>query len=369
MPVDRPAAVAAEDPGAVLRAARVAAGLTVSEAARRLKLTVRVVEGIEDNDRQRMPPAVYMRGFVRNYARLLGLDAELLLKAYAQEQPPPPKPRDNNTRSLRMGRMSPADGFSFGKILPLAVVGGLALVVLLGVLFWLWRADQHLNLGDAGGAPAPVEAGSDARAGQGDGSREPHPRTDGQTDVTAAAVLSEENDGANDSGSGGQAATETAAVRSDAPAAERAERAAVEGWPDAEPGGAVPAGVASTRGDAGEFARGTAGADVAQPAAGFTRNEWPATDDPPIVSRLTTVGDEQLRFEFTEDCWVEIFDTEGEVLYQNLLRRRQTLFLIGAGPFQIRLGYAPGVTLAYNGEPVPLAPHTQNNVASLVVGQ
>ena len=51
------------------------------------------------------------------------------------------------------------------------------------------------------------------------------------------------------------------------------------------------------------------------------------------------------------------------------MRRRQTLRLVGAGPFQIRLGYAPAVTLAYNGEPVPLAPHTRNTVALLVVGQ
>ena len=87
------------------------------------------------------------------------------------------------------------------------------------------------------------------------------------------------------------------------------------------------------------------------------------------VRRITPLGDDELWFEFTQDCWVEVFNTEGQALYENLLRRRQSLRLIGTGPFQIRLGYAPGAMLEYNGEPVRLGPHTRNNVASLVLGQ
>jgi len=66
---------------------------------------------------------------------------------------------------------------------------------------------------------------------------------------------------------------------------------------------------------------------------------------------------------------VEIRDPEGRVLYSNLNEAGTSLELVGQGPFRILLGYAPGVTLAFEGEPVALGPHTRNNVATLVLGQ
>jgi cytoskeleton protein RodZ len=87
------------------------------------------------------------------------------------------------------------------------------------------------------------------------------------------------------------------------------------------------------------------------------------------VHRITEFGDEMLQFSFTEECWVEVKSAAGDNLYSNLNRAGATLMLEGRGPFRILLGYAPGVTLTYNGEPVTLAPHTRNNVATLVLGQ
>jgi cytoskeleton protein RodZ len=66
---------------------------------------------------------------------------------------------------------------------------------------------------------------------------------------------------------------------------------------------------------------------------------------------------------------VEIKDTAGAVLFGDLGRAGGQIELVGAGPFRVLLGYAPGVLLEYNSEPVALAPHTRNNVASLVLGQ
>ena len=85
--------------------------------------------------------------------------------------------------------------------------------------------------------------------------------------------------------------------------------------------------------------------------------------------RITEFGDDVLLFTFTEECWVEVRSTDGDNLYSNLSRAGGSLQLLGQGPFRILLGYAPGVELYFNGEPVPLAPHTRNNVANLVLGQ
>ncbi len=78
--VDGPTPVAASaGPGARLRAAREAAGLSLDQVAQQLKLAPRQVKALEDESFGELPGRTFSRGFVRNYARLLDLDAQDLL--------------------------------------------------------------------------------------------------------------------------------------------------------------------------------------------------------------------------------------------------------------------------------------------------
>jgi len=65
--------------GQILRDAREAQGITLEDAAARLRLMQRQVEAMETDDFESLDPPVFARGFVRNYARLLGLAPEALL--------------------------------------------------------------------------------------------------------------------------------------------------------------------------------------------------------------------------------------------------------------------------------------------------
>ena len=67
-------------PGAMLRAAREAAGLSLEQVAQQLKLAPRQVKALEDESFADLPGRTFSRGFVRNYARLLNLDAQDLLE-------------------------------------------------------------------------------------------------------------------------------------------------------------------------------------------------------------------------------------------------------------------------------------------------
>jgi cytoskeleton protein RodZ len=75
---------AALHPGAVLREAREARRMTRDEVAQVLKLTPRQVAAIENEEFDLLPGATFARGFVRNYARMLGIDAAPLLRALDQ---------------------------------------------------------------------------------------------------------------------------------------------------------------------------------------------------------------------------------------------------------------------------------------------
>src|SRR5512141_1250589 len=65
--------------GQLLRDAREAQGVTLEEAAVRLRLMHRQIEAMERDDFESLGQPVFARGFVRNYARLLGLAPESLL--------------------------------------------------------------------------------------------------------------------------------------------------------------------------------------------------------------------------------------------------------------------------------------------------
>jgi cytoskeleton protein RodZ len=65
--------------GARLSAARQARNLSVADVAAKLKLTPRQIECLEREDLEHLPSEVFVRGFVRNYARLVGIDPESLI--------------------------------------------------------------------------------------------------------------------------------------------------------------------------------------------------------------------------------------------------------------------------------------------------
>lgn len=65
--------------GQQLHAGRLHCGMSVDDVARALKLSTRQVESLEDDDWANLPGKTMIRGFVRNYARLVGLDGHALM--------------------------------------------------------------------------------------------------------------------------------------------------------------------------------------------------------------------------------------------------------------------------------------------------
>jgi cytoskeleton protein RodZ len=76
-------------PGASLAHARQALGWSVVEVARQLKLHPRQVEALEKDAFDRLRSPIYVRGFARNYARLVGADVPALMRALDERCPMP----------------------------------------------------------------------------------------------------------------------------------------------------------------------------------------------------------------------------------------------------------------------------------------
>ena len=70
---------------------------------------------------------------------------------------------------------------------------------------------------------------------------------------------------------------------------------------------------------------------------------------------------------FERDCWVEVRDRNGKIVYSQLNRGGSEQQVFGAAPLTMTLGNARGVRVLYNDKAVDLEPHTKIDVARLTL--
>jgi cytoskeleton protein RodZ len=113
--------------GARLRAAREAAGLSLDQVAQQLKLAPRQVKALEDESFGELPGRTFSRGFVRNYARLLHLDAQDLLAHLPDvSQAPALESPTLHSTATRMAELPSASAAKTGLarwLIPLILIG------------------------------------------------------------------------------------------------------------------------------------------------------------------------------------------------------------------------------------------------------
>ena len=69
-----------KDVGAVLRKAREGASYSIAYVADQIHLEEHVVQAIEANEFDQLPEPVFIRGYIRSYAKLLGIDHQPLIE-------------------------------------------------------------------------------------------------------------------------------------------------------------------------------------------------------------------------------------------------------------------------------------------------
>ena len=80
-------------------------------------------------------------------------------------------------------------------------------------------------------------------------------------------------------------------------------------------------------------------------------------------------GQGQVQLQFTADCWTQVTDGTGKVLLSGLKRKGENVSVSGKPPFSVRLGFARGAQVSYNGQVVDVAPFTSGETARLKLGQ
>jgi cytoskeleton protein RodZ len=76
----------ASGPGSTLRRARETRRLSVDDIADRTKIAPHILEAIDSDALDHVPKGVFARGYLRAYAREVGVDSETLIGDYLAEQ-------------------------------------------------------------------------------------------------------------------------------------------------------------------------------------------------------------------------------------------------------------------------------------------
>ena len=141
--------------GDTLRRTREAQGLSISEVANALKLNPRQIEALESGRFDQLPGYAFTRGFLRNYARLLKVDAAPLLAGLQA-------PGSNDAMELSPASNAQGDmpQVGRGRFRRSVIPGVLAALALFGIVVAGWYYDaQRKKPADEliASLPAPAE--------------------------------------------------------------------------------------------------------------------------------------------------------------------------------------------------------------------
>lgn len=350
--------VGVDSPGSVLRSAREALGLSRREIAEALNLLESTIVAIEDDDSARQPEPVFLRGYVRNYAKLLRIDPEPLVAALNTERRPAATPA-KVSKSLASNRwLWPVAGALLATLILVATV-----VYLLA-------------------APSQNTAAQDDEASVDDALIEK--TAEAETSVESVVTKVDRWDPSIPPAVVDSVPTEIA------PTEITPGVSVVDGALEMV---AVPANESGAplvdAADGSELVVGPLHAEMAAPtsvndeaAVEARRDLDPDERDPEAVNMqvladsVTTIkprrlnrGTDQIRLDFAQNCWVRVKDATGKMLFSDMGRAGGAMELTGTGPFDLLLGNAPGTTLKWNGEPIVLQPFMRNNVATLKLGE
>ena len=148
--------------GATLKAAREAAGLSLDAVAQQLKLAPRQVQALEDDDYQHLPGRTFVRGFARNYARFVHLDADAVLALLPGGESAPALERPTLAPTRRpMGEL-PVEGVAGRSAIRWLIPILLLLVVAAAGYYEYTRQQAALRAGAGPAGPATTGSGNDA---------------------------------------------------------------------------------------------------------------------------------------------------------------------------------------------------------------
>ncbi|ARO97569.1 MULTISPECIES: cytoskeleton protein RodZ [Vibrio] len=294
--------------GTLLKNKRESLGMSQKQVADRLRLRISVIEDIENNRFESQQVATFTRGYLRSYAKFVGLDEKVVLTAL--EQTADAQPQEQEIEMQSFSRKTKDEKHNSRIMLLTWVIG----LVIIGISAAWWWQNQQENSLTKEVTDSSVEA--------------PQPTAQELADIdlmTAEELIASTPEEVASTNEGVAESTEASVEQGADPLLTETEN--------------------------------TTSVDSEEPVAVIeaAEEEQPA----PVVPEGMTL----LTMKFKADCWIQVKDTNGKTLVSGTHKPGQDVELTGKAPFKVILGAPEGVTMTFASEPVDLSGYTSGKVA------
>jgi len=354
-------------PGAILRQARVAKGLDATAVAAMLHLSEAKLHALETDDYDSLPEPVFIRGYLRNYARLLDEPETPVLDAYARHQP-----------TLEISEQPPLDSHVAEEVSSnhdavKLVSAGIAVILIVLPLIWWWdnlelaaekivgsvttdteeevpTSGSSSSEGNLAGFIPPPPPGSAESEEQGEAPPAEAETTESPLEITPAPepvepTMLDLNQGTDDAGSISIPLPQTASEKVESSAS------AIKDIVEQE---APVALVVPVKPTVKQKAKSVINAIIRKPKP----------KPKPVVAAMSSDG---TLFEFTESAWVKVRDANNQVILIGEYKKGTQKKLSGRTPYKVVLGNSSAVKVMVDGKTANLDQYSSGGVARFTI--
>tara|TARA_B110000208_G_scaffold19094_1_gene23509 strand:+ start:9220 stop:10359 length:1140 start_codon:yes stop_codon:yes gene_type:complete len=360
---------AVESVGVILRAERLRQDLSEKEVADQLHITMHYVRAIESNSFEKLPGAVFVKGYIKSYALLLGLEQSQIIGSYDEYVNDQQDAAREKTRIQVRRRKD--------KNRPWVIGSGVAFLGFF-VALWLFNSGSDENNEPVLGSPSKPENQSQLQ-----------PRLADDAAATPVAIViplaamaaeppAQDGDGQMQSTNSANASSMDGAVDDGTVTEVGTTEAVVSGINEA----AVQAPLISDQNNQPQLGQDSEVISVNdtipnpqtepvsdQFTAAIETRDVPEPDISGGRILVEAEGSDVLLITFVGESWIEVSDSFENLIYRDLRDAGNVLEIIGTAPFNVLLGDAPYVKMTLNGTVVDASGNIRiDNSVRLKVG-
>lgn len=321
------AGIRSEMLGDLLKAERERRGFDEKYIADKLHITMHYVRSIEANRFDKLPGAVFAKGYIKSYASLLNMNVASLSHMYDEMTSEQKEIKEEASRRQVARRRSDRNK-------PWVYASAAMFVLGMG---GLWAFNHYSQEAEpAATVQAPAQPSTPSRP---------------------TATITSQPIAQTPTPSPAPVTTLTAEPAADLPAPDTGSDTSSDAPAATEPPDLLSALTTLAR----------------QPVAA----DSPAVDSEPVtdesddgqVIAIDGEGDDVLRISFTGESWIEVNDSEEQQIYRDIREAGDVLEITGNAPFNVLVGDAPYTTMTLNGAEIDVSDNIRiDNSARLTVG-
>lgn len=323
----------APSPGTMLKARRETLGLSQQDVADKLFLKARQINDLECDVIEEKSSVTFTKGYVRNYAKQLNMNAQEVIEAFERfhNQTSVPSSEKLQSFSKRVAKQTHDDRW-------MMVTYIILLLIIAGVVAWWYQQPTDEAVSDVSLADTVKQEAANTPMS-------PESIQDAQSEISASELdLPDE-------------------TVDNVDAIVMSEAAGLDDQAEPREPSSLDASGFTQEGDLDDGAISAPDSDINN---SNNLTELVAEDDAPQLPDFNPQSNAaaiSMIFTFDDDCWVNIKDATGEAIAYGVKQKGRVMEIQGVPPVEVTLGAPDNVRISVNDEPVDISSYQNGRTA------